>query len=517
LKEYYTTIDGQFIILLDPIPLDSLHEPDSSILKYIERWVVRNDTIRVRLAGVIYMHDITRTRFPSSAVKVVQSFERLFRKSTPIKTILVVSKWEQLDDKTREERLARLARDTTQWGAMVLKGSSVYPFTLTAPDGHQILRTILGESHRTILDVQQQLVDSRMNLSETEAGKAVAEENRKLRSLHQDEMLSLKFEMKHALTLKDQILSESISNHESELEKRAIDYENQLLGLRAQKDEQMEMLQSRHKSEMDRMQHEVTALVREVTALRREVHQQESNLETRITDYENQLLGLKAQKDEQMEMLQSRHKNEIDRMQHEVHQRESNLETCITDNENQLLGLKAQKDEQMKILQSRHKSEMDRMQHEVTALEREVHQQKSKLETLVMDHDNQLSELESQNDAMSKIHIDELTRLKETMENRIRLLEEQNAAPPPASTGGQLESVAEIQTGALNIDQAIKTASTLKLIAHILSRLFSFSQDVLMRFREAGQKLLRPWLRPGYRRLEWRCVRYFPDQFPLMS
>lgn len=82
---------------------------------------------------------------------------------------------------------------------MIQKGSTIQRFSGTAQDARRILKSVLDKEHRTILNIQQELVNQQLDSSETEARKTLLEEFEKLRSNHMREMAELRIEMSQAL------------------------------------------------------------------------------------------------------------------------------------------------------------------------------------------------------------------------------------------------------------------------------------------------------------------------------
>lgn len=282
------------------------------------------------------MYDITSRRFSGSARKNLQMFEKLVGEAALSNTVLVTNRWETVDLKEGEERLRELTKNRNMWGDMIQKGSTVERFSGTAQDARRILRSVLNKRRRTILNIQQELVDRQLDLSETEAGKTLLEEINRLQSNHMREMAELRIEMNKALKSKDVETYELIA-------------------------------------------------------------QQQSELERRLKEYQDQISELKSEK---------------------------------------------------------------------SALEE-----------------------------LRRVHNEELRRLEDSLEDRLRFLEEQNSAPPPVYTEAQVQSADGAQTNSVRLSPAAASVGSTGV------------WTLLIPLWEVGQRLLRPRLRAGYRRLEWRCVR----------
>lgn len=282
------------------------------------------------------MYDIRNPRFSGSARKNLHMFEKLVGEAALSNTVLVTNRWETINLKEGEERLKELTKNRKMWGDMIQKGSTVERFSGTAQDARRILKSVLNKRRRTILNIQQELVDRQLELSETEAGKTLLEEINKLQSNHMREMAKLRLEMNEALKSKD-----------------------------------VEMYQL--------------------------IAQQQLGLEARLKVYQQQI-----------------------------------------------------------------------------------------------------SELKSQNSALEELrrmHREELRRVEDSLEDRLRFLEEQNSAPPPVYTEAQVHGADGAQTNSVRLSPAAVSVRSNSVFT-LLTSLY-----------EVGQRLLRPRMRAGYKRLEWRCVR----------
>jgi hypothetical protein len=199
------------------------------------------------------MHDIRNPRFSGSAMKNLRMFEKLVGEAALSNVVLVTNRWETVDLKEGEERLRELTTNRNMWGVMIQKGSKVERFSGTAEDARRILRSVLEKRRRTILNIQQELIDRQLDLSETEAGKTLLEEINRLRSNHMREMAELRTEMNKALKSKDVEMYELIAQQQSELEKRLKEYQNQISELKSS-ESALEELRRAHNEELRRLE-----------------------------------------------------------------------------------------------------------------------------------------------------------------------------------------------------------------------------------------------------------------------
>jgi hypothetical protein len=162
LEAYRTNIDGQSVILVDTIGLDDIglgetRRSNAGILREIARCIEANFAGSVHLAGVLYMHDIRTPPLSSSAVTDLFFFERFVGEVALSNVVLVTNRCEMVASKRDEARLGQLKINRHIWG--VIKGKSVDSFSGTAEDARRILRSVLKQSRRTVLDIRQELTD----------------------------------------------------------------------------------------------------------------------------------------------------------------------------------------------------------------------------------------------------------------------------------------------------------------------------------------------------------------------
>lgn len=199
------------------------------------------------------MHDIRNQRFSGSAMKNLRMFEKLVGEAALSNVVLVTNRWETVNLKEGEGRLKELIENHGMWGVMIQKGSTVQRFSGTAQDARSILKSVLDKGHRTILNIQQELVDLQLDLSETEAGKTLLEEFKKLQSNHMREMAELRIEMNKALKSKDVEMYDVMAKQLAKLERRLKDYQDQIPELKSQKTD-VEELRRLHNEELRRLE-----------------------------------------------------------------------------------------------------------------------------------------------------------------------------------------------------------------------------------------------------------------------
>ncbi|KAG5651163.1 hypothetical protein H0H81_009655 [Sphagnurus paluster] len=179
---------GRRIILVDTPGFDDTYVSDSEILRRIADWLARSSvnslkyhpsklnifssySAHMKLAGVIYLHEITQTRMLGTARKNLDLFHDLCGKDAAKNVILVTTKWSEVPQAIGERRELQLRE--VHWKFMLDLGSQLCRFTLDFDSGWHIVHKILQNSNSSDVDslqIQTEIVDLEKIVPETAAG-----------------------------------------------------------------------------------------------------------------------------------------------------------------------------------------------------------------------------------------------------------------------------------------------------------------------------------------------------------
>lgn len=183
-------------------------------------------------------------------------FEELVGEEQLSNVTLVATQWDAVDAETGIERMRQLRQMDHMWGAMVDRGSTIEPFNGTRKGAHNILRRVLSRKCRAVLNIQREMVDQELKLSETAAGKLIREEIEKLQALHTRQLNELRVEMKEALDSKDAHLSQMLTEERTELSRQLTKYQSQIAELETH-NSKLEELRNAHQEQIRRLQDSV--------------------------------------------------------------------------------------------------------------------------------------------------------------------------------------------------------------------------------------------------------------------
>jgi hypothetical protein len=131
---------------------------------------------------------------------------------------------------------------------MISHGSTVARFDGTKEGAVDIVRSVLNRTTRT-LNIQKEMIDDRLQLEETEAGKEVLANITELKLQHQREIRALRSDMEEALSQNDKIAAEALAEKANEYDRKLAIAQDQIYALQSRNPE-IEALQIRHQQEI---------------------------------------------------------------------------------------------------------------------------------------------------------------------------------------------------------------------------------------------------------------------------
>ncbi|KAF4615066.1 hypothetical protein D9613_003470 [Agrocybe pediades] len=179
------------ITLVDTPGFDDTYVGDTAILQRIADWLGKAYRDRKILGGVIYLHDISSDRFSGTARRNLEMFNHMCGNTALKKVIIGTTKWGRTPrdiGKKHEEELKKV-----HWLPMLEKGAKTKRFDDNHDSALSFIKQIVrDEMLRTCLMIQEEIVDNKKIIPETQAGKElrytlqeVLEMQRKMAELEQ--------------------------------------------------------------------------------------------------------------------------------------------------------------------------------------------------------------------------------------------------------------------------------------------------------------------------------------------
>jgi len=176
---YNSSVLGQKVTLIDTPGFDHTNKSDVEILRDISVFLGVLYRFHVRLVGIIYFQRITDIRMSGSSLKSIGIVERLCGlKACPGMTV-VTTMWEtlQMAEGGIEEGTARERQllQNTSFGTLVNNGANFRRHLGSKESAECIVADLVRKNATIVLDIQRQLLDDRLILGETPAGRYVQE------------------------------------------------------------------------------------------------------------------------------------------------------------------------------------------------------------------------------------------------------------------------------------------------------------------------------------------------------
>ncbi|KAG2074693.1 P-loop containing nucleoside triphosphate hydrolase protein, partial [Suillus decipiens] len=96
------------VVLVDTPGFDDTFVDDSEILRRIAVWLAISCSDNMKLAGILYLHDITQTRMFGTSRKNLAMFRRLCGADAEKNVVLVTTKWGDVSPEMGESRERQL-------------------------------------------------------------------------------------------------------------------------------------------------------------------------------------------------------------------------------------------------------------------------------------------------------------------------------------------------------------------------------------------------------------------------
>lgn len=177
-KAYRFSHGSTNYVLVDTPGFDDSSMSNEEVTTKILQWLQLSYRSGTRLNGIIYIHNITKSRMQGSAYKNMRLFRQLCGDGALGNVILATSFWDQVTESVGAKRERELKNSKDFWANMVAKGSEVVRIrpdrsVRIKPDRSVCLEVLerIAAKNKVDLLVQREMVVQKKKLKDTTVGK----------------------------------------------------------------------------------------------------------------------------------------------------------------------------------------------------------------------------------------------------------------------------------------------------------------------------------------------------------
>jgi len=189
------------------------------VLSEICDWSSKTYKEKRLLSGIIYLHRITDLRMEGSAVKNLMMFKKLCGPGALKNVFLTTTQWSNVDQAAGEIRESSISGDPNFWGRLIDKGATVQRFYGTRESGLGLIVKMM-QNQPEALDIQDQIVEQRKTIVETDAGQWINAELIAQEKKYKEEIENLERERQAAIAEKDEEMKELLAEEKAKAQER---------------------------------------------------------------------------------------------------------------------------------------------------------------------------------------------------------------------------------------------------------------------------------------------------------
>ncbi|QRW24353.1 50S ribosome-binding GTPase [Rhizoctonia solani] len=186
---------GHEIQLIDTPGFDDTNLPDSEVLRRIADFLAESYEKEGPLSGAIFFHSIESIRVGGAAAKTWRIFLQLCGEEAYKNALFVTNRWTDPPSGEHVRREAQL-KDSQLFGEAIGKGIKVGRYSAGGTqDEARTLIASLFNARRLPFAIQREMVDEKLQLGQTAAGKVVADNLAELKAENERELAALREEL----------------------------------------------------------------------------------------------------------------------------------------------------------------------------------------------------------------------------------------------------------------------------------------------------------------------------------
>jgi hypothetical protein len=256
--------DGTRIFLIDTPGFDDTYRSDSEILREIADWLCQAYQYRIKLSGLIYLHRIIDVRIGGSGMKNLRMFRKLCGENGLGSVVLGTTMWSLCPSRDAERREGQLVEQNDLWSFLIQSGAKVMRQDDGINSGMKILDYLMSRKRKVTLQIQHEMSEQGLKLSETGAGLEVQAELMRLKEEHEKEMRQIREEMEEAIREKDRERQQELAEYRVIIDKQMAKARKDAQSLEAGRDQLFRQMKEQHANEIQDLKEEVQRQKKEV-------------------------------------------------------------------------------------------------------------------------------------------------------------------------------------------------------------------------------------------------------------
>ncbi|KAG6829871.1 hypothetical protein H0H92_003215 [Tricholoma furcatifolium] len=126
----------------------------------------------MKLAGIIYLYDISHNRWEASSGRNLHLFEKLCGQAAAKKVVFATTMWDKVTQEKAVRREQQLQGD--MWREMIERGSTMHRVE-TSDAARAIIDFLVEKNDCHPIKIQREMVDGNKLVAETRAGRVMGE------------------------------------------------------------------------------------------------------------------------------------------------------------------------------------------------------------------------------------------------------------------------------------------------------------------------------------------------------
>lgn len=304
--------------LVDTPGFDDTDRSDTVILKEIASWLTASYSNAIKLHGIIYLHRITDPRMQGSARRNLVMFKKLCGVDALKNVVLATTMWERVIEEDGVERERQLSVTQDFWGYMLEKGSQIHRHYNDRESAIRLIQSLIANrvaTPKVVLDIQAQMVDHGMDLSDTAAGQALDDEISEERKRFAKEIAETQADMRQALAQRDKDAAEMLRQHQKEMNERVRRLDGEHSALKVSLERLQEERFAKMKLALEQAEQESKRTREAMLAAQQEQERRQKTLMAQLEARDEAAARQKKELEEMQAKVDAAHKKEMEALQ----------------------------------------------------------------------------------------------------------------------------------------------------------------------------------------------------------